>query len=185
MVTAECQKRNYNRSDAIASRFGEGKYEFTKQPASQTTITQEHYEKIAIPLNAINKSKVTDIDAFNQIISKIDLDSLKAVVQAYDAYSDKTENVYNKYRSDCSGGCAGLCYSCSGTCTGSCTTTCTGVCRDYCKAGCDTTCTAECANSGCTQGCGFSGCSGECTTGCGNSNSCACGTCTSCTEISK
>ena len=165
-VKAECARRAF--SGSVVSYAGT-EYDYTVTPASGVIIKQEHRDKIATPLNAINSDIIAK--ASGQItISDGDITNMEAFVTVLES-REPTDN----QGTDCKGGCTGMCYGCQGTCYNGCTTSCSGSCT-----GCSGTCTATCADScssGCRGGCwnactGCTGCSGSCKgscTGCGGS----------------
>lgn len=53
-VKAECQRRQYNGS---VSSYAGTAYDFTTVPTKNEKILADHYDKISIPLNAINNTK--------------------------------------------------------------------------------------------------------------------------------
>ena len=64
-VQAECLRRKYNGS---VVDYGGVDYYFKNQPAPDTIAAEEHFEKIAVPLNAINSDKIPYTDG-DRIIS--------------------------------------------------------------------------------------------------------------------
>jgi hypothetical protein len=137
-VKAECQRRN--KTDNIAS-YGDTGYDYTTIPALDGTITLEHRDKIAIPLNAINPDKVTGANT-QLLISDNDLTTMDSFLTLLEK-AGMTTNA----DAGCKSGCAGACYSCTSTCEGSCTG-CTGTCQGGCQGSCGDGCTADC-HKGC------------------------------------
>lgn len=147
-VKAECKRRAYSGS---VSSYGGTDYDYTTAPATGKQIAAEHYKKIAVPLNKINSSKVSDTDEAGNKITDSKITTMEGFITTLEKRS-KTD----KSGSDCKSGCTGLCYSCQGSCTGGCTG-CSGC------GGCDGSCSGSCSG-GCSGGC--SGCSGTCSGSC-------------------
>lgn len=201
-VQAECLRRC--NIGSVAS-YGGPDYYFEKEPTGDRRIQTEHYEKITVPLSAINSDRVPALSA-DRIVDDDELLALEAAVTTFESrsMSDRTQG-------DCKSSCTGACYTgcsgncavgcgsaCSGTCSGACDgctgcsgectnacrgcmTTCTGTCSGTCKGGCDTTCTVTCGYEGCVGTC-----LGLCSSGCTTSCQTACGYCgTNCTGVSK
>lgn len=165
-IKAECLRRSFENSVAA---YGGTAYDYTDVPASGVKVKQEHYDKMATPLNAINADKVPNKTAGAN--TKI----MRTVFTGFDGFVTLLEKRVKEDNSgsDCKGNCAGLCYS---TCVGGCTNGCSGTCENTCTGGC-TSCT------GCTGSC--SGCSGSCSGGCTSCTSCS-GSCTdACTGACK
>lgn len=158
-VKAECQRRSYTGS--VAS-YGGSSYDYTTAPASGKKIAKEHYEKLAVPLHAINSTKFPTTSG-TRIIKASDLTAMETFLTSAEGRS-KTSTA-----TDCSASCTGLCSGCTGTCTGGCTgcsgsctgscTSCTGSCTGSCSGGCGDACTS------CTGTC-LGNCTGTCSTGC-------------------
>lgn len=144
-VKAECQRRSYTGS--VAS-YGGTDYDYASAPASGVKIAQEHYEKLVIPLNAINSETFPDTSG-ERIITDADLTAMETFLTSAEGRG-KTATT-----TDCSASCTGLCKGCTGTCTGSCSGGCSGTCLN--------TCTGSCTG-GCWGGC--TSCSGACTGSC-------------------
>lgn len=166
-VKAECQRRAYNGS---VSAYGGTDYDYTVAPETGKVIQKEHYEKLAVPLNAINSETFPDTHGA-RIVNDDELTTMEAKLTVYESRS-KTDNSNN----DCAASCTGLCISCTGTCTGTCSTSCSGICENSCnndcyggcKGKCDTTCTSKCQDScdvDCWTGC-WDTCKDDCTGGC-------------------
>lgn len=188
-VKAECNRRN-NESCSVTSYAG-SQYDFTIIPAAGNKVKEEHYEKNAIPMNAINSLKISDIEGKDKRIKEEDLSKMESLISSWSATS-----YYNNKSTDCNGNCTGLCYSCTGRCdsgcsgcsgsctgcSGSCSGDCDGRCSGSCTGNCDTTCTTSCGGSGCSGQCSSSCYSGDCSGSCGSS--CAnCGN--TCSSVSK
>ena len=147
-VKAECLRRDVS-SGSVAS-YGGTDYDYTAVPASGVKIAQEHYEKLSVPLNAINSDTFPTTSGV-RIITDADLTAMETFLDTAEETS-KTTNSHN----DCSASCTGLCKSCTGSCTGSCSGcsgTCQGTCQGSCYRACANNCTGSCSG----------GCSGTCT----------------------
>lgn len=166
-VKAECQRRNASGSVAA---YGGSEYDYTVVPAKGVIISAEHFDKNAIPLNAINSGKQAKTSAAGTVINDSEITAMEAF-----ATTLKARIKTDAGGTDCKAGCTGLCYGCQGTCTG-----CTG-CWDACSgcgSGCAFSCSGGCTNacSGCGSGCAFT-----CTGGCSSCSGTCTGSCTSCT----
>lgn len=156
LVKAECLRRN--QVGSVAS-YGGSAYDFSRTPVSDNTVVKEFYEKIAVPLNAINGTTPT---SGARIIDDGELDSYKQTVTNLSNIALTSSNT------GCASSCTGLCQNtCTGSCTG-CTGSCTGGCSGSCSGGCDG-CSGGC--DGCGSGCAWmcTSCSGGCSdicTGC-------------------
>ena len=155
-VKAECQRRSYTGS---VTSYAGSDYDFTVVPAAGVEVTTEHYEKIAVPLNAITGD--VDVDS-HRVISENEMAAMEDKVAAL-ANIDKSSTSHG-----CAASCTGLCSSaCSGTCRGTCSgcsgcgSGCARTCTGTCSGGCSGSCTGSCDNS-CT------GCTGACSTACTN-----------------
>lgn len=154
-VKAECLRRS--KSGDISS-YGGSAYDYSIQPTSHTIIRDEHRDKIAIPLNAIDSNKVPNQTGQNVVLES-DITTMETFISALEI-----RGVEDKSGTDCRSGCTGLCYGCTGSCTGTCIGSCTGGCQ-----GCRGTCIGSCQ-----------GCRGTCTGSCqGCRNTCT-GSCTGC-----
>lgn len=196
-VKAECLRRQYTGSVAA---YGGTAYDYTVAPATGGVARKEHYEKLAVPMNAINATDTPATDGA-RIISESEIAAMETKVAAY-----AQRSIYDTSGTDCSASCTGMCYSCTSCtscsgcsgcgdactsctgcsgCSGSCTDACTGSCSGCygCGMGCATACTTGC--TGCTGTCqGCSSCSGTCF-GCSDTCTGGCkwncaGGCTSC-----
>lgn len=165
-VKEECKRRKYVGS---VEQYGGTNWDFSNVPATDKEITQEHYEKISIPMRKINW-QVTPNGPFNRIIKDEDLVSFETNYVAFRGRDIKEMTPIEQ--SDCSSLCTG---TCTNTCTGGCGDSCTGKCKDSCSGGCSggcsntcsggcTSCTSECADA-CLGVCG-NGCKGQCTQSC-------------------
>lgn len=200
-VKAECLRRQYTGSVAA---YGGAAYDYTVAPATGGVARKEHYEKLAVPMNAINATDTPATDGA-RIISESEIAAMETKVAAY-----ALRSIYDTSGTDCSASCTGMCYSCTsctscsgcsgcgdactgctgcgGGCAGGCTScsSCTGSCSDVCTgcSGCGSGCANQCT-TGCNATClGCSSCSGTCF-GCSNTCTGGCksgcsGTCTSC-----
>ena len=159
-VKAECKRRSYAGS---AADYASLTYDFSIKPATGKYITSEHYNKIAIPLNAINADVIENTNIQHSIIAENDYTTLNAFVTSLE-----TRSISDNENSDCKSSCTGMCYGCQTTCSGSCTGGCTGSCSGGCSGSCKGSCSGCTSCSGdCTQTCGFfcgQGCSGACYT---------------------
>lgn len=167
-VKAECLRRCYT---GPVTEYGGADYEFHNRPEIKHIAEEEHYEKLAIPLNAINADKVPGVSG-DRIISDSEMTKMEAAVTLFEtrAMSDRTQG-------DCKTSCTGACYtecstSCSGGCGTACTGTCTGSCDGRCHGGCTGSCDTGCR--GCGNGCA-STCYGTCSGGCKGTCSMTCG----------
>lgn len=160
-VKAECSRR-------ALTTYTEAAYDYTTAPASGVIIKQEHRDKIATPLNAINSDVVTKPNG-QIVIAEDDITALDAFTTVLEKRSKNDQS-----GSDCKGSCLGMCYSCTGTCAGGCSS-CTGGCTGSCSGGCSGSCsgcgtycshscTDTCANN-CQGGCKNT-CKGNCKGGC-------------------
>lgn len=187
-VKAECNRRKYK--DPVTS-YGGSNYDFTTIPTSGNKIKEEHYEKNAIPMNAINSLQIPDTEGKGKRIKDEDLSKMESLITSWSATS-----YYNNKSTDCNGNCTGLCYSCTGECNSGCSgcsgscTSCSGSCSGDCDGRCSGSCTGNC-NTTCSSSCGGSGCSGQCTSSCYSgdcSGSCgsSCANCgNTCSSVSK
>lgn len=151
-VKAECQRRTYSTGSVAA--YGGAAYDYTAVPASGKTILKEHYEKLAVPMHAINATSTPGTSGA-RIISEAEIAAMETKVASY-----KNRNYYDT-TGDCSASCSGLCFSCS-SCT-NCTscTSCSGC------GGCDGSCVGSCGGCGDCTGCaGCSGCGSGCSFSC-------------------
>lgn len=176
-VKTECNRRNNTKGGSVAS-YGGTQYDFTITPASGNGIKEEHYEKNAIPMNAINSTQVPDIEGENKRIKEEDLSKMEALITLWG-----NTNEHNKRTTDCSSNCTGLCYSCSGSCSegcSGCTNSCDGC--SGCGSACSNDCTSSCGNNGCSGACTSSCYASDCSSSCGSS----CSNCGSnCSSVSQ
>lgn len=135
-VKAECLRRNVS-SGSVAS-YGGTDYDYSTTPDSGVKIAQEHYEKLSVPLNAINSDTFPDTSG-TRLITDADLTAMETFLD-----TAETRGMTSS-ATDCSASCTGLCSGCTGTCSGSCTGGCQGTCRTSCTGSCE---------GGCWGGCG-------------------------------
>lgn len=161
-VKAECLRRKYVGS---VSSYGSASYDYSTAPADGQVITEEHRSKLAVPLRAINASRVGDVQ---DTISDEDMTAMETFVTELEGKGLRASNAgcgasctglcqggcYNSCSgcggscSDCSG-CGGACSdSCSGSCSGDCKTGCLGTCSGSCRGTCVTGCQGYCESSG-------------------------------------
>lgn len=182
---AECARRN---STGSVSSYAGTAYDFSLIPAAGVVVKKEHYEKTAVPLNAINSTQITKVSAENSVVKDSDFVTMETFLTVAES-----RNKNDKSGTDCSASCTGMCYSCTGTCEGTCTgctgcTSCTGCsgCGTGCATGCSG-CGSGCANTcegWCTDVC--TGCKGGCSMGCLDTCFGCTGTCSlQCTGTSK
>lgn len=156
-VKAECNRRAYAGNNM--SQYGSTDYDYESVPTKGRIIANEHYNKVATPLNIINSDIVTKKSVNNNLVKDSDLIVLETFVTTLEK-----RNVDDLTAGDCKTSCTGMCYGCQTTCTG-----CTG-CTNKCSGctGCTNKCTGCTSCSSCT-GCsgGCSGCGGDCTAICG------------------
>lgn len=184
-VKAECQRRCHYGS---VSSYAGSAYDYTVTPSEGGVVKQEHRDKIAIPLNAINKNNVQTASG-QQVVLEDDLLVMEAFTTTLES-----RDVYDDYGTDCASSCTGMCYGCSGTCYDECTgcsDSCYGSCDGGCSGDCDGSCTLTCGNfcsfdcfgscqdqcSSCTGGCDYvcgSSCSDDCSGSCWNGCTEAC-----------
>ncbi len=167
-IKAECQRRAYVGS---VTSYAGSSYDYSAAPATDTIIKKEHYEKIAVPMNAITGDVVTD---GARVVSDAELTAMETKVTTLSNISLGVSQANTGCNASCTGLCSTGCYdSCTGctscsSCTGcsGCGDGCTGCsgCSDSCT-GCSGTCSAYCA--GCGDGC--TGCLGSCSSSCWSS----------------
>lgn len=202
-IKAECQRRCHTGSVAT---YGDASYDFSNVPSSSATIKKEHYEKIAVPLNAINTSFGNSYGVSKLIIDSNSLTQAEQRISDYALIGLEASSTGTGCSSSCTGLCSTTCTgscsnTCSSTCTGSCTNTCTNTCTNNCKGSCGTSCSKNCASysscdcgSNCSGGCRTScsgackgdsactgGCSGGCSGSCSDGNKCKGGCGSGCT----
>ena len=165
-IKEQCLRRCHK--DSVAA-YGGTTYDYTDVPASGVKVKQEHYDKIATPLNAINADKVPNKTAgTDKKVSRADYTAMEGFVTQLEQ-----RDQYDRTGSDCKGNCAGLCFS---SCTGSCSNGCSGGCLNTCTGNCTGGCGGACSND--CSGC--SGCGDACSSGCGGSCSTNCSGCSGC-----
>ena len=170
-VKAECQRRKYVGS---VSSYGGTNYDFSIAAASGKIMLKEHYEKNAIPLNAITG----DIDTNGaRIVSDDEITAMENKVEKLSNISRWASKANSGCAASCTGLCAGSCSdSCDGSCDG-CDGTCEGTCTG-CGSGCASTCEGDCIG-GCGYNC-WSACASDCTGKCDDTCEGGCyGSCTS------
>lgn len=203
-VQAECLRRCYVGS---VTGYGGSDYSYAVQPSKGKRISEEHYEKLAAPLAAINSDRVPGTDGA-RIVSEKEIAGFEATLTLFEArpMTDKTQgdcktSCTGACHTECTGDCTGSCgENCNGTCTRECNGNCTGgcntgcknictgcggvcdfTCKSTCKDNCKTSCIVECGDAGCVGKC-ISSCFNGCDTGCGEK----CGGCgNTCTAVSK
>lgn len=137
-VKAECQRRAHTGS--VAS-YAEADYDYTDTAEAGVIIKKEHYEKNAVPLNAISGA----VGVTANIISDAGITALEEEVDRLAAISAtaSSSGCAASCTGLCQGGCATGCSGCSGSCSG-----CSGSCSGGCKgSGGTTTCTDGCRGS--------------------------------------
>lgn len=153
-IKAECLRRSKTGSVA---QYGQGTYDFTAIPDKNVIVAKEHYEKMAVPLNAINSDNQPYVNG-ERVASETEILNMEAKVAIYESRS-----ITDNQASDCKSSCTGLCYSCTGQCVSACSG-CSGC------SGCGGAC-----SYGCSGGCsGCSGCGNACSSGCGGTCSFNC-----------
>lgn len=164
-VKAECQRRAYVGS---VTDYAGTAYDYTNTPTSQSIISKEHYEKIAVPLNAISGDVPTD---GARIISEAEMATMETKATTLAAISLNVAQANTGCAASCTGLCSTGCYDsctgctscsgCGGSCSYNCSTGCSGSCGDACSSGCSTSCTP-----GCTSCTSCTGCTGDCESSC-------------------
>ena len=158
------------RRDKVGSlvEYGGSDYDYTVTPAAGNPILPEHFNKLIIPMNAINNIGYSEISSGDPIPA---LDKLEAFLTKSEAFA--VTGSASNCKTTCSGLCVGTCQSacgtgCSGTCSSSCKNTCDRDCADDCYTGCSGSCDSSCKTD-CAKGCAWtcnSNCSGGCKTDC-------------------
>lgn len=170
-VKAEMNRRC--RSGSLTAYAGTS-YDYTVAPSVKGTAKVEHYNKIIIPLRAINTTDGAEVVSKDTIMA---MEPINTLLSAHENYPMRGSGT------DCASGCSGLCssgcwnscsgcggscsYGCSGDCEGSCSGTCSGSCGDGCTATCGT---CRGCSTNCWGGCD-SNCWGVSRTGSGNGSS--------------
>lgn len=181
-IKAECQRRAYVGS---VTSYAGSSYDYSAAPATDTIIKKEHYEKIAVPMNAITGDIATD---GARIVSDAELTAMETKVTTLSNISLGVSQANTGCNASCTGLCSTGCYdsctsctSCSGCsgcgsgcagcsgcgdgctgCGGSCGGNCGGSCSYNCSGGCQQSCTGGCSTS-------CSGCTGSCDSSCWSS----------------
>lgn len=176
-VKAECARRQYV---GTVADYAEVDFDFSNTPVIDQKVLEEHYEKLAVPLNAINFNNTTDIEGLNRKITEEDFVKMEEYLSNYEQ-----RDIQDMGPTDCAASCTGTCTTtctggcgngCSGTCVGSCSGRCSGGCkgcRGTCKGSCSGSCTgcSGTCEGGCSGGCSTKcsvGCIGTCYTSCSN-----------------
>lgn len=145
----------------------------------------EHYDKLSIPLNAIDKKGRRENSTNSRMIAS-DINNINTDLTSLEGKSMYAENLNG---TGCATSCTGLCFgnctgictnTCSGCqgCTAACQNSCSGSCSGDCSGGCNDTCQA--CGGGCTATCAAWCDKGDCTTGCQGPTACN----TTCSESS-
>ena len=174
-IKAECQRRAYVGS---VTSYAGSSYDYSAAPAIDTIIKKEHYEKIAVPMNAITGDVATD---GARVVSDAELTAMETKVTTLSNISLGVSQANTGCNASCTGlcstGCYDACTSCSG-CSG-CGSGCSGCsgCGDGCTgcgSGCASSCTGWCTETcrgGCVGSCnGCTGCTGSCDSSCWSSS---------------
>lgn len=160
-VKAEMTRRN---GSGDVSSYGGSAYDYTSTPSDNTTIKEEHFNKVRDVLANINPSGLPSSGKKdNSIPAMFQLDAKLTLFEAQPR---------------------------SATSNNDCATSCTGMCVTTCSTGCSG-CTSCTSCSGCSGGCsscnGCQGCSGAGWSGtaghCDGCTSCS-GSCDGCTGCS-
>lgn len=149
-IKNEVKRRKYTGS---VSSYGNTEYDYTVTPVAGEPVLAEHYNKIAVPLRAINPADVADAT-----VAGAELESVTnpTVLDAkLTVFESKSLTGTSLAATGCNASCTGLCYSsCSGSCKGSCS----GGCSSNCGSSCSGRCSGSCSGS----------CGGNCNTSCSN-----------------
>lgn len=166
-VKNECSRRKYNGS--VAS-YADSSYDYSVEPTEGETPRTEHFNKIIVPMNAIEVTGKEETESGHSVREIYKLSQKMTTLESI-GFSDAS--------SGCSASCTGLCQgTCVGTCSNGCTTGCTGSCKSGCKGGCKTTCSSDGCTNHCDDACAFT-CSADCTGSCDSSCTNGCkSTCT-------
>lgn len=152
-VKAEMLRRD--QSGSVAA-YGGSAYDYTEPPAAGKTIRQEHRDKLAGPMSAVNSQDIPATSGAKPV-TEAELSAMETKIAVWAA-----RPITDNSGSDCRSGCTGTCYT-------GCNTGCSG-CGSGCPAGCSTGCVSYCAGA-CAQGCAIdcgSGCSSACSSCGGN-----------------
>ena len=170
-VKAEMLRRD--QSGSVAA-YGGSAYDYTEPPAARKTIRQEHRDKLAGPMSAVNSRDIPATSGAKPV-TEAEVSAMETKIAVWAA-----RPITDNSGSDCRSGCTGTCYTgctgcgsgcptgCSG-CGSGCPTGCSG-CGSGCPVGCSTGCVSYCAGA-CAQGCAIdcgSGCSSACSSCGGN-----------------
>ena len=171
-VTDEMNRRKYTNS--LKTIYGDGTSyaTYTNPLTTGSIIYNEHYTKVATPLNAIGDTGAPSTGT-NTTIKEVDIETLQMNLSVWEAVpvASSTESCTNAT-------CQGLCLS---SCSGGCRVTCDATCADDCTGGCSNSCGSTCyKNSNCSSNCNLNcavQCVGQCTSTCQGTceNSCATG----------
>lgn len=192
--------KGQNQSVGSMAAYAGPNYDYAIVPDEGVKILFEHIQKLADPINAVQKAITV---SNNDLVLADALNTLTTVLISLSSASVTSNNLE---KTGCSASCSGLCYSgcysactsctgsCSSSCRGGCTGSCSGSCRSGCS-GCGSSCSNSCSNT-CSGGCSTSclhtcsgscndtcsencadDCYGSCSTGCGNAcgNECSTG----------
>ncbi len=161
-IDAECRRRRY-----IGSVYSlPDQYAYENQPQTNGIIKKEHFQKIAVELDAItgdeyeNQNGVIHDEVLSNIDKKIDEIAIYSNIIIGSPY-DRILGI-----TGCASSCTGICYdscatACQENCYNKCGERCENTCIFMCGATCEEFCGAQCRVS-CITSCG-----GSCTTSCG------------------
>lgn len=148
-IKKEVQRRCHVGS---VSSYGNATYDYTNEPKVGNAVKSEHYNKILIPLRAINPAELpTEKRKGDSITDPTILDAKITIAESKEVTAAASNT-------GCAASCTGLC---STTCTGTCNNTCTGSCVGSCSGSCSGGCYGC---GGCDYGC--YGCGGSCSYSC-------------------
>ena len=187
-VKAECLRRCYKGSVA---EYGSANYDYTFTPSNNQASLKEHYEKLAIPINAINSNFQNSYPLSKIIIDESSIKEIETKLKSYEAVTNI--EVDGTSATGCNSSCTGLCHtgcwnSCDDGCTNNCSASCgscggcggcgssCGGCSDDCHGSCSGGCTGSCV--GYCKGTCTGGCTDSCTGECGDACTGGCGNCT-------
>lgn len=157
------------------AEYGTSNWDYNNPPTTNRDALIEHFNKVIIPLRAININRVPDGPS-DRVITDADITNMETAIAALEL-----RDVYNQSATDCFTMCTGTCTTtCTGGCANGCTNSCQGCgrscsydCSNGCEGGCGDNCTGQCRTN-CTTGCG-TGCSGDCIRECATTSSCSSG----------
>lgn len=163
-VKAEMLRRNQVGSLA---EYGGSDYDYTVTPAAGNPILPEHWNKLIIPMNAMQDTGLSEVASGDPIPALDHLNDLLTAAEQYPLKSDETN-----CNASCSGLCTGTCSTscgkgCSSSCKGTCDADCADDCYTGCKGGCEKGCTGQCKDTcySCAYACGGN-CKNTCLGGC-------------------